>query len=269
MRVRGFIDDRALVFELSESCVKYIHERLSEGAKAKCALLWLDEKKRKLCIGIVFEKDAPKPYTHESILAIDVNTWLHGITWGLIKSGRIVSEGRFRPDLGYLKRLYDEMLHLSNLWGMIKRLGLEDSEIGKKIRRQLKAVQSKIYRYLKDFCNKTVHRLIKKALKHRAKIIVDDVLHESIQELREEILDEGFRKIMTCYIRRFVKLLENQCLWHGIPFEKKRLSSTICPRCNSRLVEVEPRVMYCLSCGFREHRDKIPILHASKLSLEL
>jgi len=43
----------------------------------------------------------------------------------------------------------------------------------------------------------------------------------------------------------FVKLLENQAKWYGIPLEKKRLPSTACPYCHVQLMENGYRRLRC------------------------
>jgi len=149
--------------------------------------------------------------------------------------------------------------------GKLKRLGLKGSTEYAKLWRQAKAKRSKLYRYLKDFADKLTHRLVKKAVKHSAKVVIDDVVEESRRELLEKKLSNGLAKLYLAYTRRFVKLLANQAKWYGLPVVFKRLPSTICPVCGANLEQKEGRVMVCPSCGFSANRDEVPIHWAIKL----
>jgi len=257
LRLRGFIYRRAIIVPLSDSVVKYIKDRLSEGAKAKIARVWIE--KNKLCIGIVFERNVEVRSDFTNILVIDINSWKHGIVWGLIKDSRIVSRGVERPNLRYIDNLYREILKLERKLGNLRRLGLKHTEEYRRLRLKAKSKRSKIYRYLRDYVNKLVHRLIRKAMKHSTRIVVDYVLKESRRELLEEKLPRGLVKLYLLYLPRFINLLENQAKWCGIPIEFKRLPSTMCPKCGRELVQLEGRVMICDKCGFKANRDEVPI----------
>ena len=85
------------------------------------------------------------------------------------------------------------------------------------------------------------------------------MLDESRRELIERKLPSGLRKVYLAETRRFVKLLIAQLEWYGVPYEFKRLPSTICPICGSELTQLQGRIMICMNCGFKAPRDKIPI----------
>ncbi len=117
--------------------------------------------------------------------------------------------------------------------------------------------------------NDKVHFLVQKALRYKAKIVIDNMYEESRRDLLEERLPDGLVKLYILYVPRFVKLLVNQCQWYGIPYELRRLPSTVCPRCGNTLRQIEGRVMVCPKCGLREDRDKIPVLNYLSYSLML
>ncbi len=104
-----------------------------------------------------------------------------------------------------------------------------------------------------------------KALKHKSKVVVDKALEESWRELLEEGLSRSEAKIQLAGIRRFIKLLEAQLRWHGIPCEFKRLPSGVCPECGAGLEELPGRRVRCPRCGLEEDRDRIPIRWALRL----
>ncbi len=238
---------------------RWCYDRLKEGGDFKIALLGL--KRGRPHLVLVAERDV-QPYTpSDYVIVVDVNSWRHGIRWALIRGGKIVSTRVIRPDLHYIKRLYNEVTNLERKLGRLKRLGLHRTREAREIRKQIKAKRSKIYRYLKSFVNDKVHFLVEKALRYKAKVVIDNMYEESRRELIEEKLPNGLVKIYMMYLPRFVELLINQCRWYGIPYEFRRLPSTMCPRCGHELRQMEDRVMTCDRCGLMEDRDVIPMLN--------
>ncbi|NPA98392.1 MAG: transposase, partial [Crenarchaeota archaeon] len=146
LRLRRFIPRKAIVLKLDKSHVRYIIERLREGARAKCGFVWVED--RYLCVSIVFEREEPRPYTPESILIIDVNSWKHGIMTALVKNGHICSIRRYRPDLHRIETWYNKTLLLEKELGKLKRLGLEHSVKARRVRLEAKNLRRKIYAYL-------------------------------------------------------------------------------------------------------------------------
>jgi len=263
VKVRGFIHRRAIEIPLSDSAAKYIRQRIEEGAKAKLVRIWTDE--RCFYVAVTFEREVEVRQDVSAVLAVDVNSWRNGVSWGLIKDGRIASKDVERPNLRYIESLYEDLVKLERELGRLEGLGLKGSVEYTRLWRQAKAKHSKLYRYLKDFVDKLTHRLVKKAVKHSAKVVIDDVVEESRRELLEEGLPNGLVKLYLAYTRRFVKLLANQARWYGLPVVFKRLPSTICPACNVKLEQRGNRLMVCPNCGFSANRDEVPIYWASRL----
>lgn len=61
-----------------------------------------------------------------------------------------------------------------------------------------------LFTYLMNFTNETIHQLSKKALKKKAKIVVDYFIEESRCELLEEKLPSELIKSYPAYLPRFV-----------------------------------------------------------------
>jgi len=263
LKVRGFVHRRAIEIPLSDSAVNYIRQRVEEGAKAKLARVWTDG--RRLYVAVTFEREVEAKQDANAVLAVDVNSWRNGVSWGLIKGGKIASKGVERPDLRYVETLYKEVVKLERKLSKLERLGLKEGIEYTNLWEQVKAKRSKLYRYLRDFADRLAHRLVKKAVRHSAKVVIDDVVEESRRELLEEKLPNGLAKLYLAYIRRFVKLLTNQARWYGLPVEFRRLPSTICPACGAELEQRGSRLMACSNCGFSANRDGVPIHWASKL----
>jgi len=186
-------------------------------------------------------------------------SWNNGIAWGLIKNGSIIKWKPERPKLSEIERLYNLSVRLSRKYGVLKRFGLHEAVESKKLRREIKRVRRKLYAKLRDYAQRLAHRLVRKALRHRALVIIDDVLDESRKELLEEKIPSGLRKIYLAETRRFVKLLTTQLEWYGVPYRFKRLPSTICPVCHHELTRLPGRIMVCGNCGFKAPRDKVPM----------
>ena len=266
LKLRWIIKRRAITINLAESEIKYIRERLSESSKPKLARAWVED--GFLNIAITFERNAKPIQPSEYMLVIDVNSWRNGIVWGLIRGNELVKAGRERPDLGYIERLYNKVVLLGRKYGELKRLGLDKTVEGRRLWRKIKQLRRRLYAYLRDYAQKLAHRLARKALRHKALVIIDDVIEESRRELLEERLDSGLAKLYLAYLRRFVKLLVNQLTWYGVPYRFKRLPSTVCPVCGHELRQLPNRVMACDYCGFKANRDYVPIIWAIKLTTE-
>ena len=266
LRLRWIIKGRAITIKLTESEVKYIRDRLNEGGRPKLARVWVGG--GYLYVAVTFEREVQPIQPSEYILVIDVNSWRNGIAWGLVRGGGLVKVGRERPDLGRIERLYNEVVVLERRYGNLKRLDLHRTVEGKELWREVKRLRRRLYAYLRDYAQKLAHRLARKALRHRALVIIDDMIEESRRELLEEGLNNGLTKLYLTNLKRFVKLLTNQLEWYGIPYEFKRLPSTICPVCGHELRQLPNRVMICDYCGFRENRDYVPIKWVIKLTTE-
>jgi putative transposase len=243
---------------------KWVIDRLSEGGDIKYATIGL--KNNEPYLALTAER-AVEPYQpSDYILVIDVNAWNNGIAWGLIRNGSIIRWKPERPRLSEVERLYNLSVRLERKYGKLKRLGLDKTEEGKRLRREIKRVRRRLYAKLRDYVQKLAYRLVRKTLRHKALVVIDDMIEESRRELLEEKIPSGLRKLYLMYTRRFVKLLVTQLEWYGVPYRFKRLYSSICPICGHELTQVEGRVMICENCGFKTPRDKVPMYWAIKLT---
>ena len=233
---------------------KWVVDRLSEGGDVKYAMIGLKDNEPYLAL--VAEREVMPYKPSDYMLAIDVNAWNNGIAWGLIKSNKLVKWRPERPRLREIDGLYYRSVVLSQKYGKLKRLGLHKTKEGKGLWREVRRLRRRIYAKLRDYAQRLAHRLVRKALRHRALVIIDDMIEESRRELLEEKLPSGLRKIYLAETRRFVKLLVTQLQWYGVPYRFKRLPSTICPICGSELTQLPGRIMVCENCGFKAPRDK-------------
>jgi len=236
---------------------KWVLERVAEGGDVKFAMVGV--RRGKPYLVLVAEREVQPIQTSDYVLVVDVNSWKHGIAWALVKGSRVVKWARERPDLGHIERMYTELLKLEQKYGTLKRLGLHETAEGKKLWREIRRKKRKLYAILRDFSQKFTSRLARKAVRHHAKVVIDDMLEESRRKLLEEKIPNGLAKIYLSSVRRFVKLFVNQLRWYGVPYEFKRLYSTVCPRCGSKMRELPGRIMKCENCNFSAHRDFVPV----------
>jgi putative transposase len=262
--VRGIIKIRLVCkperdFVLELPMPGWVVGRVNEGGDVKYAMIGLKDGESYLAL--VAER-VVKPYKPGDYkLVVDVNSWRYGIAWGLIHDGRIVSFRQERPDLGLLMTLYNEAVQLERKAGKLRRLNLDYAAL----RKQAKARESRIYRITRDKAYFLASKLVRKALRYGALLVIDDVTEESRRELLEGKLPPGVIKLLMANTRKFIKQLTTLAEWYGVPYEFKRLPSTICPICKHELTQEEGRIMICENCEFKAPRDKIPIHWAMKL----
>jgi len=242
---------------------KWVVERVNEGGDIKYAMIGL--KGNKPYLALIAEREVEPYQPSDYMLVIDVNAWNNGIVWGLIRDGVIAKWKPERPNLREIDNLYNLSVRLSREYGRLRRLGLHKTVEGRELWREIKRLRRKLYAKLRDYVQKLVHRLVRKALRHKALVIIDDMTEESRKELIEEKVPTGLRKLYLAYTRRFVRLLVAQLQWYGVPYEFKRLPSTICPICGHKLIQERDRVMICENCGFKAPRDMVPMYWVIKI----
>jgi putative transposase len=239
---------------------KWVIERFREGGDIKIAMIGLKDNEPHLALTAerVVEPYAPSGY----ILVVDVNSWRYGIAWGLVRGGKLVTWRTEGPNTFLINTLYHQAVDRERVAGKLRRVGYEDSLKVSRIREQAKSRRSRIYRITRDKAYFLASKLVRKALKYRAMLVIDDMTEESRKELLEEKLPPDVIKLLMSNLKRFVHQLEALAQWYGVPYRFRRLYSTVCPVCGYRLTQVEGRVMVCGNCGFRAPRDMVPMYWA-------
>jgi putative transposase len=237
---------------------RWVYERVKEGGDIVFAMLGL--KDGAPAIVLVAERDV-MPYQPETIIVVDVNSWRHGIAVAYINTNKKIGfYTKSRPNLRLIDMLCKKAVRLWRLYGRLKRLGLHKTPKGKRIYRELEQTTSRVQRILRNHAQREAHNIVLRALKVKAKVIIDNALEESWRDLLEEGLSKREAKLYIAGVRRFIEILETQLRWYGVPYEFRRLPSTLCPNCEIKLETLPGRKMKCPSCGLEEDRDKIPIL---------
>jgi len=242
---------------------RWVVERVGEGGDVRFAMIGLRDNEPYLAL--VAEREVEPYQSSGYILAIDVNSWGHGIAWGLIRSGRIVSFKQDGLNPQRIVSLYNQAIKREKKLGILKRLGLDDAINAKRAGRMARRLRSRAYRLIRAEAVFLARKLTKKALRYKAMVVIDDVNWESLKELLTRRYGGRVGKLLLSGLKRFVKLLVTQLEWYGAPYEFRRLYSRKCPRCEHELTQEEGRTMVCKNCGFKAPRDKVPIHWAMKL----
>ncbi len=241
---------------------RWVIERVGEGGDVKFAMIGLKDDKPYLAL--IAEREVESYIPSEYILAVDVNSWGHGIAWGLIRDGKIVSFKQEGLNPQRIVSLYNQAVRRERKVGRLKRLGLDDEANAKRARRMARRLRSRAYRLIRAEAVFLARKLTKKALRYKAMVVIDDVNWESLKELLIRRYGGRVGKLLLSGLKRFVKLLVTQLEWYGAPYEFRRLYSRKCPRCEHELTQEEGRTMVCENCGFKAPRDKVPMYWAIK-----
>ncbi len=243
---------------------RWVVERVKEGGDIKYAMIGLKGDKPYLALVAerVVEFYQPSGYR----FVVDVNSWRYGIAWGLIKNGKLITWRVEKPDAFLINTLYHQTINRERKVGKLKTLGYSGSARVDKIKEQAYARKSKIYKITRDKACFLASKLVRKALKYRALLLIDDMTEESRRELLEEGLPRDVVKLLVSNLKTFVHQLETLAKWYGVPYEFRRLYSRKCPRCEHELTQLPGRIMACTNCGFKAPRDMVPMYWAMKLS---
>ncbi|ABL88232.1 transposase, IS605 OrfB [Pyrobaculum islandicum DSM 4184] len=122
--------------------------------------------------------------------------------------------------------------------------------------------------YIRDVVINAAREIIKLAREHQAAIVVDTMEDESYRELKEGNGND-VRKHFLDGLGQLRRRLKESTQWYGLPYLEERLYSTVCPKCGTKMTKEEGRFIRCPACGFRAHRDNVPMIWAEKRYREL
>jgi len=247
-----------IALPLSENAVRWITERVGEGAELALAAAWVGRSRRShavaLYVALVFRREV-QLIQPKRLLVLDLNALHNGVVIAAVEESRVLRRGILRPDV-------DKIIHLQR---QIARL---DAACARKDRvcRHAASAKSRLWRILRQWEDKAVEKIAQLAMRYRAAVVADVPLDKSIRQLKES----GYpaeRKIMLNFgrLRRRIRELAE---WHGVPHREERLYSTLCPICGGKMEETPDRRVKC-QCGFSAHRDEAPALWAQRRFHEL
>ena len=135
------------------------------------------------------------------------------------------------------------------------------------IRRRLGYFHRKARNIIEDWARKTAHRIISLAKQGQLAVAREDLtgLVESLRELPKE----HRTALIALGYRRLGFWLDWQAEKNGVPLfvvDPTDTSST-CPRCGTKLVEVGHRRLRCPRCGLEADRDTVAVLNIERRAL--
>jgi len=239
---------------------KWVIDRVNEGGDIKFAMIGL--KNDEPYLALIAEREVEPYIPNDYMLVVDVNTWKYGIAWGLIKNGKLITWRTEKPNTFLINTLYHQAVDRERKAGKLKSLGYSKSVRVDRIKVHAHARKSKIYKITRDKAYFLASKLVKKALKYKALLVIDDMTEESRRELLEEGLPRDVIKLLMSNLKRFIHQLETLAQWYGVPYKFERLYSKKCPRCEHELTQLPGRIMVCSNCGFKAPRDMVPMYWA-------
>ena len=204
-------------------------------------------------------KRVPRPakYAPKGVLAVDVNE-------GQIVVGNSSVEVRVETPveraLRYrrLAERLEEKYSSSRYRAWRRRSG---------VMRRIRYFHRKARNIIEDWARRTSHMIISLARQGQLAVARED-LTGLIEGLRRLSKDHRTALIMLGY-RRLGSWLDWQAEKNGVPIlivDPAGTSST-CPRCGAKLVEVGHRMLRCPSCGFEADRDTVAVLNIERRAL--
>jgi len=204
-------------------------------------------------------KRVPRPakYAPKGVLAVDVNE-------RQIVVGNSYVEQRIETPIEralHYRRLAER---LQEKYSSLKyRAWLRRSGI----RRRIRYFHRKARNIIEDWAKKTAHTIISLARQGQLAVAMED-LTGLIESLRR--LPKGHRTalVMLGY-RRLGYWIDWQAEKNGVPLfvlDPAGTSST-CPKCGTKLVEIGYRRLRCPKCGFEADRDTIAVLNIERRAL--
>ncbi|WP_053240549.1 zinc ribbon domain-containing protein [Pyrobaculum islandicum] len=258
---------------LEKGNVTWIRERLQEGAKLKLAFLDINVRRGKdptyggLYIALVFAREVT-PVEPKALVVIDVNRLDHYVKVGLVVDGRVVELLKF-PRKERIRKLEKIHIHIRQLSRALARVDEDrDQRRALDLQRQLWKLETKRYGIIRDVVINAACEIIKLARERQAAIVVDTIEDDTYRELREGNWRDD-KKHFLDGLGQLRRRLKESAQWYGLPYLEERLYSTVCPRCGVKMVEENGRFMRCPACGFRAHRDNVPMIWAERRYREL
>jgi putative transposase len=260
VRIRKWSGRRGntITLPLSEDVARWILERVQEGGKLVLATVWVGRSRRnraaKLYIALVFRRETV-PMQPKRLLVVDFNALNNGISWAVVEERRIAAKGVLRPNVSRIARMQRVVARLDSLCTEKDETCDEAS-----------ATKSRIWRLLRSWEDEAAMKLLRLALQYKAAVVVDVPDDKSIRELKEGSYTSEKKVFLN--FGRLRRRLRDLAAWYGVHYLEKRLYSTICPRCSTKMFVLQNRRMRC-SCGFEANRDEVPAFWAAKLYPQL
>jgi len=153
VRIRKWSGQRGntIALPLSENAVRWITERVGEGAEPALAAAWVGRSRRSrtvaLYVALVFRREV-QLIQPKRLLVLDLNALHNGVVIAAVEESRVLRRGILRPDV-------DKIIHLQR---QIARL---DAACARKDRvcRHAASAKSRLWRILRQWEDKAVEKI--------------------------------------------------------------------------------------------------------------
>jgi len=196
----------------------------------------------------------PAKYDPKGVLAVDVNE-------KQIVVGNSHDELRLNTNIEralHYKQLAENLHNRYSSFKYIASLRRRD------IKRRIKSFHRKARNIIEDWAKKTSHEIVALAKQYQYTVARED-LTGLVENLRKLPKEHKVSLLILSY-RRLEHWIDWQCEKQGVPsiVINPRGTSSICPICGSKLVEVGYRKLKCNKCGFEANRDTIAVINIEK-----
>lgn len=135
--------------------------------------------------------------------------------------------------------------------------------------KRIRALHRRAKNILTDWARKTALKIVREAKSLKAAVAREDLrgLKEGVRKLAKD----HRRRLLYMGYSRLLYWIDWQAEKHGVPVMavNPRGTSTTCPRCGARLLEVGRRYMRCPNCGFEGDRDVIAVINIRLKALKM
>jgi len=228
-----------------------IEQRYEEGKWREAKLLY---RGGDMYLYIAVEVPKPTPIEPKGVVAVDINeryVYYGNAQWIRKVETPVEKAMRLRELAEKLQRKYSSPRYTpwSRRSGILERI----SRLYKKSRN-----------IVEDWAKRTAKRIVEEARERQCAVAVEDLtgLREAIR-----VLPKSHRiKLIALAYRRLLKWIKWQATKRGVAVVEvdPRGTSTICPKCGTKMTEVWRRHMKCTACGFEAWRDVVAVLNIEK-----
>jgi len=228
---------------------RYAENEYKEARLAQCG--------NDLCLYIFVRIPRTQPYSPKGVVAVDVNK--RYIYFGNLQNVSRVPTAIKRAERW---RLLGERLYQKYSWpkymAWIRR---------RKVLHRIRHFYRRARNIIEDWARKVAVLIVSKAHSCQAAIAV-----ENLRGLKTRLEKTAYRHRRAATWMAYRKLdwwINWQATKRGVPVVvvDPRDTSSTCPRCGTKLVEVGYRYMRCPSCGFEGDRDVIAVVNIEKRAL--
>jgi len=203
----------------------------------------------------VYFRRAIKPLKPKTVMAIDLN--FDNVTIAVLTlNGRLIRLKRFKTP--------HRKLLTHKIWiERIQRRYTRSWRFIKGVRRAIERHGERIKNISWDYSHKIGDLIAILALKYQSVIILEDL--EKLKENNKKSREFN-KKLGLWFYRRIQFCIEYEARERDLEVVKinPKGTSSKCPRCGSKLIENENRVLRCRKCGFTGDRDVIATINIYK-----